>query len=126
MKTPLGRVRGLGSARSGTKQFWRQRLSSIALIPLAILVVVVLVMSVGDDHATVVERLRHPIVSVGLILAVAITGFHMRLGLQEVIEDYVHETGNRFAVTVLLNLLACGGAALSIVSILKIALGAAA
>lgn len=124
--TPLGEVRGTGSAHEGAHHWINQRVTAASNFFLMTYFIVSLLMLPSLDGATVVQWLSGLIPSTMMILLVISLFWHARLGLQVLIEDYVHETGNRFAATVALNLLAAGGAALAIVSILKIALGAAA
>lgn len=93
MKTPLGQVRGLGSARSGTDHFIAQRLTAIASLPLLAFAVVVVVSLAGDPHAEVVAVLSRPWIAVLLLAAVIAVAWHMKLGVQIVIEDYVHGEG---------------------------------
>jgi succinate dehydrogenase / fumarate reductase membrane anchor subunit len=90
MKTPLGKVRGLGSARSGTEHFWRGRLTSVAEIPLEIAAIGIIVSLVGADHARAEAILGSPFVAVVLLLWILNAATHMRLGMQVIIEDYVH------------------------------------
>ncbi len=90
MRTPLRHVRGLGSARSGTQHFWRQRLTAVANVPLVIAFVVIVVSLLGRNHAAVVQIIGSPLVSVILLLFVVSVTYHMRLGMQTIIEDYVH------------------------------------
>jgi succinate dehydrogenase / fumarate reductase membrane anchor subunit len=89
-RTPLARVRGLGSARSGTEHFWHLRVTSVASVPLTIFAIIIALRLVGADHAEAVRVLGHPLVAVGLALFVITNAEHMRLGMQVVIEDYVH------------------------------------
>jgi succinate dehydrogenase / fumarate reductase, membrane anchor subunit len=91
IRTPLARVRGLGAARSGTDHFWRQRLTAVANIPLTIAVVVIIVMLLGRNQAAVAQILGSPAVAIILLLFVISTTMHMRIGMQVVIEDYVHD-----------------------------------
>jgi succinate dehydrogenase / fumarate reductase membrane anchor subunit len=93
MRTPLGRVRGLGSARSGTDHFWRQRLTGLALVPLAVFFVFTVIALQGEGHATVVATLANPIVGILTLLFVIAGVWHMKIGMQVVIEDYVHAEG---------------------------------
>ncbi len=90
MKTPLGKVRGLGAARSGTEHFWRERLTAVAEIPLEIAAIFIIVSLVGTDHARAVAVLGSPVVAVLLLLWLLNATIHMRLGMQVIIEDYVH------------------------------------
>jgi len=90
LRTPLRQVRGLGSARSGTDHFWRQRLTAVANVPLVIAFVVIVVSLLGRNHAAAVQIIGSPLVSVILLLFVVSVTYHMRLGMQVIIEDYVH------------------------------------
>jgi succinate dehydrogenase / fumarate reductase, membrane anchor subunit len=121
--TGLGRVRGLGSAKSGTHHWWMQRVTAAANLILMIWFVVSIVRLPIVDHQAVVLWLKSPLVAVPLVLLVLSTFWHFRLGLQTFIEDYVHDEGNKVAVLLLLNayVFLCG--ALCVFSILKIAFG---
>ncbi|HEY0439129.1 MAG TPA: succinate dehydrogenase, hydrophobic membrane anchor protein [Xanthobacteraceae bacterium] len=90
MRTPMRRVRGLGSARSGTSHFWHQRLTSVAAIPLTIAFLAIMISLVGRNHAAAVQILASPLVAITMLLFVLNTVYHMWLGMQVVIEDYVH------------------------------------
>jgi succinate dehydrogenase membrane anchor subunit len=98
MSTPLARVRGLGSAKSGTEHFWRQRLTAVANVPLTIAFIVIVVALLGRNHAAVVQILGSPLVAVIMLLFIASITTHMRIGMQVIIEDYVHEEGTRLAL----------------------------
>ena len=121
--TGLGRVRGLGSAKSGTHHWWLQRVTAASNLVLMIWFVVSIVRLPIVDHQAVVLWLKSPLVAVPLVLLVLSTFWHMRLGLQVFIEDYVHDEGNKVAVLLILNayVFLCG--ALCVFSILKIAFG---
>ena len=93
MKTPMKRVRGLGSAKTGTDHFWTQRLSAAATMLLAIALVVVLAGTVGKDAVAARAVLAQPLVAVLLLLFIFSGIAHMRIGMQVIIEDYVHEEG---------------------------------
>ena len=123
MNTPLSKVRGLGSAKDGTSHWLSQRVTAIANIPLTIFFVVSFVGNVGKGHAEWVAWLKQPLVSVLLILFIANFTHHMRSGLQEVVEDYVHSHGLKFAATLVIKFSCILIAALSIFSILRIAFG---
>ncbi len=90
MRTPLSNVRGLGSAKSGTDHFWRQRLTAIANIPLAIAFIVVVILLQGKDRASALHLVANPFVTVLMLLFIGSGLYHMRLGMQVIIEDYVH------------------------------------
>lgn len=90
MRTPLARVRGLGSAKSGTDHFWAQRLTALANVPLVIFALASVVALVGADHATVAAYLSMPVVAILFLLLILSGVYHMRLGMQVIIEDYVH------------------------------------
>ncbi|MEA2953444.1 MAG: succinate dehydrogenase / fumarate reductase, rane anchor subunit [Alphaproteobacteria bacterium] len=91
IRTPLARVRGLGSARSGTDHFWRQRLTAVANVPLVISFVVITASLLGRNHAAVVQILGSPLVAIIMLLFVVSITTHMRIGMQVIIEDYLHD-----------------------------------
>jgi succinate dehydrogenase / fumarate reductase membrane anchor subunit len=119
-RTPLGRVRGLGSARSGTAHFWHQRLTSVAGIVLTIAFIVILLSVMGRNHAAVIQILGAPLVALLLLLFVLNTTYHMWLGMKVIIEDYVHNELAKLAVLMLNTFfsivvgLACGYALLKL------------
>lgn len=100
LRTPLSRVRGLGSAKSGAEHFWRQRLTAVANIPLMILFVVIVVANVGGDHASVSAVIGSPLVAILFLLMICSAIYHMYLGMQTIIEDYVHS--EPFKITAIL------------------------
>jgi len=100
MSTPLSRVRGLGSARSGTEHFWLQRLTAVANLPLTIAFVVIVVALLGRNHAAVVQILGSPLIAVLMLLFIVSITTHMLIGMQVIIEDYVHEEGPRLALLI--------------------------
>jgi succinate dehydrogenase / fumarate reductase membrane anchor subunit len=91
LQTPLKRVRGLGASRSGTGHFWQLRLTSVASVPLTIAFVVIVVSLLGRNHAAVVQILASPFVAIVMLLFIFTNVYHMWLGMQVVIEDYVHD-----------------------------------
>ena len=93
MRTPLSRVTGLGAARSGTEHFWRQRLTGLANVPLTIGLVVIVVMLIGKPYPQAIAILSHPLAALILLAAVISAAVHMRIGMQVIIEDYVHSDG---------------------------------
>jgi succinate dehydrogenase / fumarate reductase membrane anchor subunit len=112
LSTPLARVRGLGSARSGTDHFWRQRLTAVANVPLTLAFVVIVVALLGASHAKVVQVLGAPFVAVVLLLFITSVCIHMRIGMQVIIEDYVHDETYKF-VALMANTFFCATVALS-------------
>jgi succinate dehydrogenase / fumarate reductase membrane anchor subunit len=103
IQTPLGRVRGHGSAKSGTQHFWYQRLTAVLLVPLTLWFVWAVVRYVGAPYQDVVAFLSHPVSGVAMLMFVFAALFHMLLGLQVVIEDYVHSEGTKVACLLVLN-----------------------
>jgi succinate dehydrogenase / fumarate reductase membrane anchor subunit len=95
MRTPLSKVRGLGAAHSGTGHFWLQRLTAVANVPLVIAFLVIVISLVGRGHAAVVGRLANPLIAVIILAALISILIHMRIGMQVIIEDYVHSEGRR-------------------------------
>jgi succinate dehydrogenase / fumarate reductase membrane anchor subunit len=89
-RTPLGRVRGLGSAKEGVAHWWAQRLTALALIPLTLWFVISVVQMIGADPPQVVEWIGSPVTAILLIVLIGATFHHAQLGVQVVIEDYVH------------------------------------
>ena len=90
-RTPLSRVRNLGSAHSGTMHFWRQRLTSVALIPLSIAFICIAMALLSSNHATVLQILKSPLIAITMLLFLGTTVYHMWLGMQVIIEDYIHD-----------------------------------
>lgn len=91
LRGPLARVEGLGSAKSGTRDFWRQRVTSVLGLPLTLAAIIIIFSSLGVGYDKVLARLRHPAVAIALLLAILNFCVHMRIGMQVIIEDYVHE-----------------------------------
>ena len=91
IRTPLARVRGRGAAKSGTGQFWHQRVTAVANIPLTIAVVVILIILLGRNQAAAAQILGSPAIAIIMLLFIASITIHMRIGMQVVIEDYVHD-----------------------------------
>jgi succinate dehydrogenase / fumarate reductase membrane anchor subunit len=100
MRTPLGRVRGHGSAKSGTEHFWRQRLTAVANIPLTIAGIIIVVSLLGRNHAAAAQILGSPLIAITMLLFMFSITYHMRLGMQVVIEDYIH--GDKLKLTLVM------------------------
>jgi succinate dehydrogenase / fumarate reductase membrane anchor subunit len=94
-RTPLARVRGLGSAREGTDHFWRQRLTAVSNLILISFGVTLIVNLAGADYLTVKQTLARPYNAIALLLLIRSAVVHMRLGMQNIIEDYVHSEGRK-------------------------------
>jgi succinate dehydrogenase / fumarate reductase, membrane anchor subunit len=122
-ETPLARVRGLGSAREGAEHWWHERLSSVALLVLYVWLAVSLLRLPALDHRGITEWLKGPLAAVPMLLLVAATFWHLASGLKVVIEDYVHDEGNRLVSILLVDLAALFGAAFALFAVLKVALG---
>lgn len=125
-KTPLGMVRGLGSAREGGGHWGHERAVSVALLLLTIWFFVSLWRLPAFDQGTFTEWLRQPLAAVPMLLLVFTFFEHLRMGLTVVVEDYVHDEGNKLLSLLLINLLAIGAGALAFFCVLKIALGGGA
>jgi succinate dehydrogenase / fumarate reductase membrane anchor subunit len=124
--TDLKKVRGLGSAREGGEHWIGERVSSVALLLLGTWLIASLLMLPALDYATVTEWLRTPLGAVPMALFVITSFVHGLDGLKVVVDDYVHEPGNNFALNTLLLFLAVGGAALALFALGKIAFGGVA
>jgi succinate dehydrogenase / fumarate reductase membrane anchor subunit len=90
MKTPLGTVLGLGSAKTGTEHWWLQRVTAIANIPLVTFLIVFVLWHLGADRAALMQSVKHPLIAIALAMSFLSILWHMRLGMQVVIEDYMH------------------------------------
>jgi succinate dehydrogenase membrane anchor subunit len=123
MATPLKKVRGLGAAHGGTETFWRQRPTAIANVPLVIFLVLSIVSHIGADYATVKAYFAQIPVAILMLALVISAAIHMRIGLKEIIEDYIHSDGAKFAAIVFANFFASGTGLAAAFAIIKIALG---
>ena len=124
--TPLGKVRGLGSAREGGEHWLSERVTSIALLLLGTWLIASLLLLPALDQRTVLEWLRAPSGAVPMALLVIVGFKHALDGMKVVVDDYVHEPGNNFAVNLVLLFLAVAGAAIALFALARIAFGAAA
>ena len=122
--TPLARARGRGSAHEGTSHFWWQRLTGVAnLIALAFFVVTVFVVA-GASHAQVKAYFAAPLASVLMLLLIGSVAYHMYLGMQTIVDDYVHASGSRLVASIMNVLFTVIVALASVLAVLKLSLGA--
>jgi len=121
--TPMRRVRGLGAARSGTRDFWHQRVTAVALVPLSIAMIVIAMSLMGRSYAAVAQILGSPLVAILVLLFVAASAYHMWIGMQEIILDYVHEDKLKL-LSLMANAFFCAVAALACAfAVLKLSFG---
>ena len=120
MRTPLSRVRGLGSAKTGTRDFWIQRLTAAANVPLALFLIALLVARTGADYATVRSYLGNPLAAIPMLLLVLSGTWHMRIGMQVILEDYVHQPSAKVVSLVMNNFFSAAIAIAGVYAVLKI------
>ena len=123
MRTPLGRVRNLGAAHSGTSDFWRQRITAVAMTLLMIPVLVIIMMLLGRNQAGAAQILGSLPIAVILLLFIAASAWHMKFGMQVVIEDYVHNEKLKLISIMLNNFFSIAVALASTYAILKLSSG---
>jgi len=123
MSTPLNRVRGLGSAKDGTEHFWRQRLTAIANVPLTLFFVGLLIALNGAGYAETRAVLSNPFMALVLLAFILSALYHMRIGMQVIIEDYVHGEAMKFALLILNTFFAVAVGLASAFALLKMAFG---
>jgi succinate dehydrogenase / fumarate reductase, membrane anchor subunit len=122
-RTPLAKVRGLGSAKEGTDHFWRQRVTAVSNLILVSCLIVLLVKVAGADYATVKRTLARPQNAIMLLLLVLSVVLHMRLGMQTIIEDYVHSEGRKVLALILNSFFTIVIGLTCVFAILKLSLG---
>jgi len=123
-RTPLGKVRGLGSAKEGTEHFWKQRLTAASNLILVCIAMVLLAKIVGADYATVKRTLAKPQNAILLMLLILSGIIHMRLGMQSIIEDYVHSEGRKVIALMLNSFFSLVVGLTCVFAVLKLSFGA--
>ena len=123
MRTPLARVRNLGASHSGTSDFWRQRVTAVAMVLLMIPVIVVVMMLLGRNQAGAAQILGSPLVAIILLLFIVASAWHMKIGMQVVIEDYLHHEKLKLLAIMANNFFSMAVALASIYAILKLSSG---
>jgi succinate dehydrogenase / fumarate reductase, membrane anchor subunit len=123
LQTPLARARGLGAAKKGVQHWWWQRLTAVVLVPLCLWFIGTIVTMQASDYSTVVNWIQSPLVSGLWIFLIAASFYHAQLGLQVVIEDYVHSEWVKITALVVAQFLMVLLALTAVIAVLKIALG---
>jgi succinate dehydrogenase / fumarate reductase membrane anchor subunit len=123
MRTPLARVRNLGASHSGTSDFWRQRLTAVAMVLLMVPVIVVVMLLLGRNQAGAAQILGSPLIAIVLLLFITASAWHMKIGMQVVIEDYVHQETLKLVSIMANNFFSIAVALASIYAILKLSSG---
>ena len=123
IRTPLARVRGLGSAREGTDHFWKQRVTAVSNILLVLFLAGLMVSIAGADYAVVKRTLQKPAIAILLLLLVLSGVHHMRLGMQTIIEDYVHGEGAKILCLMFNSFFAIAVALTCIFAVMKLSFG---
>jgi succinate dehydrogenase / fumarate reductase, membrane anchor subunit len=123
LRTPLGRVRYLGSAHHGTRAFWHQRLTAVAGVPLTIALIVVIIGLMGRNHAAVVQILGSTFVAITMLLFIVTSAYHMWLGMQVIIEDYVHDEIWKLVILMLNTFFSFAVGLAAIFAVLKLSFG---
>lgn len=124
MRTPLKTARNLGSAKEGADHFWMQRVTAVANLFLGLFLVWLIASLIGADYATVKASIGNPIIALGLLALIVSGTIHMRLGMQTIIEDYVHGEGAKIVCLMLNTFFAVAIALASTFAVLKISFGA--
>ena len=123
MRTPLARVKGLGAAGHGVEHWWLHRMTAVSNVPLIIAFVIIVAALAGRPHGEALAIVSNPLVAILLVLCFLSVTNHMRLGLQIVIEDYVHDKGYKIAALMANNFFAAVIAVVCLFSVLKISFG---
>lgn len=122
-RTPMSRARGLGTTRSGTDHFWKSRITAVANVPLTLAFVVIVLMLAKRDYAGALALVGHPLTAILLLLFIGSAAIHMRIGMQVIIEDYVHTEATKIALLMLNTFFAVFVGIAAAYAILKIGFG---
>ncbi|MCB5174479.1 MULTISPECIES: succinate dehydrogenase, hydrophobic membrane anchor protein [Microvirga] len=122
MRTPLARVKGLGASGHGVEHWWIHRMTAVSNVPLIVAFVIIVAALAGSDYPQALAIISHPLTAIILILAVISVANHMRLGMQIIIEDYVHDKGLKIAALIANNFYAVIIAVACLYAILKVSL----
>jgi succinate dehydrogenase / fumarate reductase membrane anchor subunit len=123
IRTPLARVRGFGTAKSGTQHFWHQRLTAVANIPLTIAAVIILIMLLGRNQAATAQILGSPAVAIIMLLFIISIVTHMKIGMQVIIEDYVHDESGKLTLLMANTFFCWVVGAIAVYALLKLSFG---
>jgi succinate dehydrogenase / fumarate reductase membrane anchor subunit len=124
IRTPLSRVRFLGSARGGTRDFWMIRVTGAALFLLSFIFVAVLIVAIGSPYEDVIGLIGSPLVAAVFVLLIAVTAIHMRIGMQEIIEDYLHHEPAKLLASVANTFFAAAVGVVGAIAVIQIAVQA--
>ena len=122
-RTPLAKVRGRGSARSGTEDFWMQRVTSVAGVPLTIMAIAIGIFLLGRNQAAAAQILGSPLVSITLLLFVICTVVHMKIGLQEILVDYVSDESTKLTLLLANTFFCWAVGAIAVFALFKLSFG---
>ena len=122
-RTPLAKVRGRGSAKSGTEDFWMQRMTSVAGVPLTIMAIAIGIFLLGRNQAAAAQILGSPLVTVTLLLFVICTVVHMKIGLQEILVDYVSDESAKLTLLLANTFFCWAVGAVAVFALFKLSFG---
>jgi succinate dehydrogenase / fumarate reductase, membrane anchor subunit len=122
-RTPLSRARGLGSAHSGVQHFWAQRVTAVALVPLVVWLIGSLAYHAGSDYESARAFFAQPIAGALLLLLIGTTAYHMKLGMQVIVEDYIHKEGTKLVLLMLNSFFCVAVALIGGLAIIKLSFG---